>query len=241
MFQFASCLGIAKKLNLESRFHLGNQVRTFFDTPGELFVPRKELVLDRAYNQRKIGFDPGCFKVTDGTDLKGYLQSPKYFEEIRDDLLGILKFKRRVDILAEALWDDLTARRSSRETVSVHVRRGDYVWNPSHPLCGGDYYESACSLFPGRLFLVFSDDPKWCKDNMERDDFVIVSSGDEAVDMALMSRCDHHIIANSTFSWWGAWLAERPGVVVAPAKWFGNQRDGFFRFDDIYCDGWVVI
>lgn len=241
IFQFASCLGIARILNLDLRLHLGNSVRTAFDVPGDYFIPRKELVLCRVYKQKRIGFDPGCFKITDGTDLEGHLQSPRYFEGIRDDLVGMLKFKRRIESRTGALWKDLKGFRSKGETVSVHVRRGDYVGNSFHPLCDMNYYERAFSRFPGCSFLVFSDDPRWCKENFHGGDFVVVSSGDEAVDMALMSRCDHHIIANSTFSWWGAWIGGPTGRVVAPARWFGNEKYGFFRFDDIYCEDWEVM
>lgn len=241
MFQFASCLGLSRTLGFELRLPEGNSLRGAFDMPDSLFLPASELSLGFSYKERFPGFDPGCLKVADGTDIRGYLQSPRYFSHVSDELAGALRFRPDVSSRCDEAWAGLGALRSRGQTVSVHFRRGDYVGNPTHPVCGHEYYEQALALFPGCVFVVFSDDPEWCRQNLHGDDFSVVSTGSDLVDMALMSRCDHHVIANSTFSWWGAWLARGAGRVVAPARWFGNKRRGFVRFSDIYCEGWTVI
>ncbi len=108
-------------------------------------------------------------------------------------------------------------------TVSIHVRRGDYVGSTFHvDLTKTDYYERAIEMFPNEHFVVFSDDPAWCKEKWGNDPrFQIIEGNDEVTDMNLMASCKHNIIANSTFSWWAAWLNPNPGkTVVCPFEWF---------------------
>ena len=111
----------------------------------------------------------------------------------------------------------------------------------NHPPLGLDYYESALKLFDSdREVIIFSDDTEWCKDQelFADDRFAVAEGGDQFYDMCLMSLCDDFIIANSTFSWWGAWLANR-GKVVAPKQWFGEALDHDTK--DLYCKGWTVL
>lgn len=127
----------------------------------------------------------------------------------------------------------------SRPQVSVHVRRGDYVGHHMFVNLGEtDYYERAMALFPGREFLVFSDDLKWCKTRWHNAPGVTFAQGrDEIADLNMMAECQDNIIANSSFSWWGAYL--NPNLskrVIAPKAWHtdGVQRIGF-------PPGWEVI
>jgi hypothetical protein len=141
-----------------------------------------------------------------------YLQNEKYFEKYRHEVRAL--FSEGIGTLPY---------------VAIHVRRGDYVGNPFYvDLCKDGYYERAMEEFPNAAFLVFSDDIPWCKqqDVFRKCDF----SGNlsETEDLNMMASCMGHIIANSSFSWWGAWLSPHGGKVIAPARWFsdGVERVG---------------
>ena len=127
------------------------------------------------------------------------------------------------------------------KAISLHIRRTDHLVKPTyHPVLPLSYYEEALSKFPSDLpVLVFSDDPEWChKQEFFSDDrFMISDSGDNITDMCLMSMCQYQIMANSTFSWWGAWLSNSKNV-FGPKLWFGpdgqNPRD-------IYVNRWEYL
>ena len=126
--------------------------------------------------------------------------------------------------------------------IALHIRRGDFVWNnKNHPPLSLDYYKSALELFDSdREVIIFSDDTEWCKEQelFEDDRFAVAEGGDQFYDLCLMSMCDDFIIANSTFSWWGAWLGNR-GKVIAPKKWFGETLGHDTK--DLYCKGWKIL
>ena len=164
--------------------------------------------------------------------LQGYWQSPQYFDEyqaeIRDDFTFKLPFTGK-NI-------DLSDRISQVNSVSVHVRRGDYLSNKKttalHGLCSVDYYKIAIqkisSVQHQPVFFVFSDDITWAKKNLEIEypcHYIDHNKGLESFnDMRLMSLCKHNIVANSSFSWWGAWLnSNQDKVVIAPKKWFATS------------------
>lgn len=170
-----------------------------------------------------------------GGYLQGYWQSERYFEQhsamIRSDFTFRQPlFGARAE-LARIILDS--------DAVSVHVRRGDYVSNSKtsswHGTCSQEYYfnaiESLKDRVPGARFFVFSDDMKWAADVLSPryPDLILVdiNKGENSYnDMHLMSLCRHHIIANSTFSWWGAWLnANHAKIVIAPKRWFANGMD----------------
>ena len=126
--------------------------------------------------------------------------------------------------------------------IALHIRRGDFVWNnKNHPPLSLDYYKSALELFDSdREVIIFSDDTEWCKEQelFADDRFAVAEGGDQFYDLCLMSMCDDFIIANSTFSWWGAWLGNR-GKVIAPKRWFGETLGHDTK--DLYCEGWEVL
>ncbi|HLP97529.1 MAG TPA: alpha-1,2-fucosyltransferase [Sideroxyarcus sp.] len=182
-----------------------------------------------------------CFQYWEGIDrapqdcyLMGYWQSDRYFQDCADTIRAEFAFQSplagRNAQLARQM-DDVNA-------VSLHVRRGDYANNPkaasTHGLCPPDYYREAVQLMAARIarphLFIFSDDMVWVKENLKFElpcEFVEHNRGTESYnDMRLMSLCKHHIIANSSFSWWGAWLNPDPGkIVVAPQRWFAKQID----------------
>ncbi len=141
-----------------------------------------------------------------GTDI--YLQDPKYFEKYANEIKALF---------GDATWQGLDLI----DYVSIHVRRGYYVGNSFYiDLTQTDYYQKAMGEFPNRSFLVFSDDIEWCKKQEIFKDCNFSEDLSELDDLNLMIRCNGHIIANSSFSWWGAWLGK--GKVVAPKQWYAD-------------------
>lgn len=162
--------------------------------------------------------------------LTGYWQSEKYFADIADLIRD--DFQLKTDLTPERL----TLRseiKSAQSSVSIHVRRGDYVSNPranaTHGTCEPDWYEAAMKHISDREhdphFFIFSDDIAWARENLPAYRFMTFvapnEDGKDVQDMHLMSSCGAHITANSSFSWWGAWLNPRGDKhVIAPARWF---------------------
>ena len=166
--------------------------------------------------------------------LAGYWQSEKYFSDAATQIRNDFTFKNSLSVrnaeLAERIRQD--------NAISLHVRRGDYVKNPkttaTHGLCSLEYYQTAIQYVIDRVerpsFYIFSDDPAWVRENMKIEHpsvYVDHNHGAESYnDMRLMSMCKHHIIANSSFSWWGAWLNPSPDkIVIAPQKWFAKETN----------------
>lgn len=163
--------------------------------------------------------------------LEGYWQDETYFREIRNILIE--DFTPAVK--PEGYNLQLLIEIESCNSASVHVRRGDYVTNAGaagfHGLCSPEYYESAIArLYEDQKiekFFVFSDDSNWTKTNLKfptKAAFIDHNTGKNSyIDLYLMSKCKHHIVANSSFSWWGAWLNENSNkCVIAPARWFAS-------------------
>lgn len=180
-------------------------------------------------------FDPQILELTGDRWLHGYWQCERYFEDFSDRIRDELTFvtppsERNRKLLAEI---------DGEPAVSVHVRRGDYVSNPKamayHGVCSPSYYRKAAQLIAGKMsddpvFYVFSDEPDWAQQHLDLPFEVRVIGHNDSQhnyeDMRLMSACRHHIIANSSFSWWGAWLNPSPEkTVVAPAQWVADPAN----------------
>lgn len=197
-------------------------------------------------SEKSLAFDPSINnQARRHTLLIGYWQSERYFSNIRETLL------RDFELLPPLQNTARTLMRASenRNSVSVHVRRGDYASKPAvtayHGQCGPAYYESAIRLLFNRvqdpLFVVFSDDVEWCRSNLKfpADTLFMEPGRPPALDMVLMSWCRHHIIANSSFSWWGAWLNPSPDkIVMAPRPWISSSAP---VQPDIYPAQWTTI
>ncbi|MEI4197056.1 alpha-1,2-fucosyltransferase [Roseovarius sp. E0-M6] len=199
----------------------------------------------RFHRERTLAFDPGFFDLPRGTYLHGYWQSQRYFEPILDQLRDDLAFTTPLD----PANSDMAARIASAACpVSLHVRRGDYTATGAYAHCPPDYYRDgaahiAAATGADLTCFVFSNDPDWARHNLALGhETIIVDLNDEATghyDMQLMSLCAHHVIANSTFSWWGAWLNPNPGkVVVAPRDWFATPK---LANPDLLPDDWVRV
>jgi hypothetical protein len=176
----------------------------------------------------------------------GYWQSELFFHNIADKIKADFEFKLCSDNLNLNNQSYLKEILSS-ESVSIHVRRGDYLKIPLHyDCCNEDYYSFAIQnikkIHKNAKFFIFSDDIPWCMKNFENiaPTYVSGNAGDTAFwDMYLMSKCKHNIIANSTFSWWGAWLNENLNkTVTAPKKWFNDES---ISSENIIPDSWIKI
>ncbi|MBR2215276.1 MAG: alpha-1,2-fucosyltransferase [Selenomonadaceae bacterium] len=173
--------------------------------------------------------------------LQGYWQTEQYFADIRSDILKDFRF------LPELTADNLAVAQrieASANPVALHIRRGDYL-NTNFALCSLDYYARGIQYLSDRLgklqIFVFSNDIPWAKENLKtRQELNFVASNNEDkgyADIQLMSMCHHHIIANSSFSWWGAWLSTYANkIVVAPQQWV---RDNNSEYADVVPREWV--
>ena len=181
-------------------------------------------------------FDEYLFNnCEDNVDLYGYFQSEKYFKHIEDEIRKDFTFHQDVIESCEEILD-------KQESISLHIRRGDYLHLQSfHPVPPIEYYTEALKKLPDLPVFIFSDDPEWCStiSEFDADRFLISESNTADFDMCLISMCNYHIIANSSFSWWGAWLAQSEKV-IAPKEWFGLSLSQH-NTSDLYCDGWEVI
>lgn len=195
------------------------------------------------YQEETCNFDPVILQK-ETAYLTGYFQSEKYFEDIKDKVREAFAFAPAIyKKLDKHLMAEIDCYRKQIEetlSVSIHIRRGDYLENNEvyGEICTQEYYDKAISLMKDEtitpVFYVFSNEDDWaetwCRKQEEkhRCKFVAVKGVPEEIgylDMELMSQCKHHIIANSSFSWWGAWLnANDEKRVIAPAKWYNHQE-----------------
>jgi hypothetical protein len=215
-----------------------NRIRKIFGAR-----PRKVL------REEAHSFNPFFDEIAAPVLLEGYWQTEKYFKPFEDiirhdfEFSGFEESDKNNPILKDILMN---------ESVSVHVRRGDYVKygteNKFYGVCDIAYFQKAIQYFlpttNNLKFYFFSEDAEWIESNLMRSELsasiVTGNYGDESwKDMYLMSQCKHHIIANSSFSWWGAWLNNNPGKkVVSPAKWFRTD-DPFYEPNDVVPGNWV--
>jgi len=247
LFQIIATICYAQRCGLDPVFcAAGSRFRdtTFY---GELFRNPINFVSELAqlpvtYKEPKFSYSL-IPNYEMGVELQGYYQSYRYFANDAE-------FARELFAIApslESLINDVfISNFPVRESVAVHIRRGDYVGlQEYHPLQTLDgYYSRAFELFPGERFIVFSDDIEWCREVFKGDRFVFMDRRIDIrvgkyIDLFLMAMCKANIIANSTFSWWGAYL-NPAGRVVAPANWFGPGY-AYNSTEDLFPPGWIVI
>ena len=194
------------------------------------------------YEEQAQGiYNPLVFRL-DNVYLTGYWQSEKYFASIDEDIRQMYRFP---DIYSDYQRNMLENIRNTN-SVSVHVRRGDYLLHPEiYGTVSLEYYRKAMRYIQERRenvsFYLFTDDIVWARENFKGKNIVIIEDNKDLLtgnlDMSLMAHCKDNIIANSSFSWWGAWLNDNPGkIVVAPEKWEKNKC-----MRDIRCEGWIKI
>lgn len=251
MFQYAAVKGIAKKSGYEycipprDLFGRNDQMVRYSEcTLYDIFDLEKtntiKLTSNPFISEGEFNFNEEIFaNCPNDVDLYGYFQTEKYFKHIEDEIRKDFTFK------PDLLFDCKEFFKNSFDTqkvISLHIRRGDYVLNPNHPVQDIEYYEKALQNFSKSIpVLVFSDDPVWCKgqDIFKPERFYISEGNSTEVDLCLMSLANYHIIANSSFSWWGSWLAKSEKT-IAPKKWFGGDCINH-NTEDLYCSDWILI
>ena len=253
MFQYAALKGIARKTGVDCCIPhytqavddgIGNMLRTELFDSFDLDV--KVGLLNNGHapvvNERHFHFDEELFKMCpDHVDLRGYFQTEKYFKHIEKEIRRDFTFKDEILNPCKEMIE------SVENPIALHVRRGDYIKNAeNHFNLPSVYYEAALSKFDAdRNVIVFSDDPVWCHDEgtFADDRFIISENEDNRVALCLMSLCDDFIIANSSYSWWGAWLStNKDKTVIAPAQWFG--KTGYTKdhnTKDLIPNDWTII
>ena len=188
--------------------------------------------------ERDFRFDSNLLEAKRDCWLFGYWQSGKYFNAVADQIRTDFTPANEISSASRAVEREILA--SGNRSVFMHIRRGDYLQEPhaqAHGGCSVGYYLRAADLIaqqvPDPCFFAFSDDPEWVRDNLHLPYRTTIVShnkpgdasnvGSEHEDLWLMSRCRHAVLANSSFSWWGAWLnRESERIVIAPSRWFGT-------------------
>jgi hypothetical protein len=203
--------------------------------PQSLMIERTQFVYDDQF-----------FHAPDNTVLIGYWQNEFYFKRFAGEIRRLFTLKDATNKRCQEISKLIESKRCS---VSVHIRRGDYALHKEiyavHGLCPMEYYCKALQILRERLsginLFLFSDDIAWVESNFDvlglPFDIVDPSHSDPQEDLVLMSLCKHHIIANSSFSWWGAWLNPSPAkIVIAPRRWMTAQYDL-----PIICSNWIKV
>ncbi len=248
MFQYAALLGIAKRHGYE-----------FCIPPSSARDLWREHQLFQAFelpSLNVIGWQRNCKQLRESTfaydahlacecannvDLSGFFQSERYFLDQAHIIRKEFSFGEDVSERCSEFY-----RRIGGRAISLHVRRGDYLeLSSAHPPCDLEYYDRALAAAPANVpVIIFSDDIAWCKQQpLFRGTRYFYSEGNSNIfDMSLMSMCDHHITANSAFSWWGAWLGSNPDkTVITPTKWFGHGYTAEHDTRDLIPPGWSKL
>jgi hypothetical protein len=226
---------VMRRFSLASRALRNYAGKHYWQLLGVPFL--KEDAHDHSFDPRFLDAPADCM-------LSGFFQTPRYFESMADELRMELN-----GLLAQSVEKNsgrdarTTAARASHpqpiiqdltraNTVAVHVRRGDYLEMPVFNVCDAGYYRKSMDemrmLVPDARFFIFSDDPGWCRTEFCDPDTEVIDSGEAATnplhDLHLMSLAGHHIIANSSYSWWAAWLGEKPDQqVIMPERWYARE------------------
>ncbi len=190
---------------------------------------RRLLSLKNTYIEEKtlFSFDTSILNNQRTAYYWGYWQNFDYFKDIANQIKNDFQFKLPLSNENQQILEQINLKNS----VSLHIRRGDYLKDPFlGGLCGPEYYKQAISYIQSNSaslsFFIFSDDIPWCTENLHLDDCTFISwnkGSSSYIDMQLMSACKHNVIANSSFSWWAAWLNPNPTkIVIGPKKWIND-------------------
>jgi hypothetical protein len=248
MIDFAEYSNLIAVLNsdLEIKFKVRGIVRKIirsifkvakipFKVKGTHYIEWEEHDLHKIFNRR------------DNLYVQGYFQKYKYADSIRDDILSDFSFNFDLSDYMKSILEDI----ENNYSISMHIRRGDYLGKKEFTICTMQYYLNAIEYLKsinlnGKYYL-FSDDIKWAKDNFSfLEDYLVVDTSlekfSDLCDLYLMTKTKNNIIANSTFSWWGAWLNTNPNkIVIAPDKWLGGKLSDRVHIDEICPPDWIRV
>lgn len=249
MFQYATLKAVSLKTgyNLSLPDHRKVKSDGTYDTTNNKWIEYRLDLLDcfnlncdittvipkNEYLEKNFTFDPNIFNILDDTSIEGYYQSYKYFDEYEEEIINNFQFK--FNILNKCLIEI----KNHPNPVSIHIRRGDYVNHPGYWNITPEYIQEALNYFTDQeyTFLIFSDDIEWCK-QIFPEGVVFIEGTSQFEDLCLMSLCNHNIISNSSFSWWGAYLNKNKNKkVIAPSNWFIPAKP----LTDLYPNKWIII
>ena len=238
---------------LLDRFNISGQLANEQDYRNYNWILRRPCKLlqkfgiyKKWYQEKSYYYDKNVNKVKDNIFLYGYYQSFKYFSDIKDTLRKEFTLKKNLN-QSNSHIRELIEKNNS---VMIHIRRDDYLTNSKinndFGVCSLDYYKKAISFISEKVntpyFIIFSDDFEWTKNNLHLNfphTYVEGNYFEPEIDFFLMSKCKHHIIANSTLSWWGAWLSENEKkIIIRPKNWFKNLK---LSTHDLIPDDWIKI
>ncbi len=252
LFQTAATIGIAVKNNMDYIFPPKDYYKAFIGP-----IPQQDCSTMDAldYPEKNYHYDPVDIYPGPNRNLMGYFQSEKYWKHCEELIRS--KFKFTDEIINYVNYKYLNNIQPSKTLISIHVRRGDYLNSPNaHPTLNMEYYLKAVGLMEDAIglpkeslmYVIFSDDHTWCKDNFLRhsifkDRILFAEGNDQAQDLCFMVACSHNIMANSSFSWWGGYLNNNGDkVVIAPSKekWYGKDYK-HWNLDDLYLSNWILV
>lgn len=233
MFQYAALLGISYNRNFDYCIP-DSKISLYecFKIPKRFSNTNFQSISSKSYE-----FDDTLFQTCpDNVDLYGYFQSEKYFIHIENIIRQHFTFN---DIIRKMCLNYKNNLFYDSEIISLHIRRTDYLTDPNFDVLPLDYYYDALKKLPSLPVIIISDDPEWCSENFKDSKFTISKSKNQFIDMCLMSLCDYHIIANSSFSWWGSWLSKSKQT-IAPKTWFFGEFSTW-NTKDLYLNNWILL
>ena len=262
MFQYAALVGIARRHGLDFSICKCNlELYKCFDIPTQIisyynpdFVCPHNLESDIIYGPYEIflnnneqydkllntDFDSHFFNTNyNNKSIFGFFQNYKYFENVKSEIKNHFTFKKRYQDICDSYFRQTF---SHTKVLSLHIRRTDYLNSSVLNQLDLNYYKKALQYFDESIpVLVFSDDINWCESQeiFRNDRFIIIKSNNTYIDLCLMSLCDYHIIANSSFSWWGSWLAKSKKT-ICPKDWF-SLNYSYLDSDGLRLTNWIAL
>lgn len=250
LFQISAALALALEINKDAVFSYGSHFLPLQGNKSLYYknniLSKVNLIEDSSFYQNLVLYEEPFYSFkeipkVDNLLLKGYFQSEKYFIKYENTIRQIFRESPEITKIINEKYNNINFKNST----SIHVRRGDYLKFPNvHPICSLSYYEKALSLLSDvDQILVFSDDIEWCKQNFifnQPNNILFIENEIDYIEFYLMSRCKNNIIANSSFSWWAAWLnSNEDKKIIAPNKWIGIN--GPSDTHDLIPSSWTTI
>lgn len=230
-----------KTYKLHGGYHL-DKYNIDLKTSGFLSTLFSLIKIKKNRKEKSLLYDENLLNLSGNEFVKGYFQTEKYFENIRDVLLKQFLINQKLSNSTIKYAEEI---KQHKNACAIHIRRGDFISdekaNSVHGTCDLNYYNKAIELINTKFtkvhFFVFSDDILWTKKNLKIDNATYIDHKTiPHEDMFLMSLCKHNITANSSFSWWGAWLNQHKNkTVIAPKKWFINKEN------EVACQNWIQL
>lgn len=230
-----------KKYKLHGGYQL-DKYKIDLKSASKKSVLFSKLNVFKTVKEKNLLFDANLLELKGNEYVKGYFQTEKYFSHIRNILLEQFTIKYP---LSKSTKSYIEALKTAKNSCSLHIRRGDYISdkkaNSVHGTCDIEYYKKAVEYIKKKYdevtFFVFSDDILWTKQNLNIENAVYIDHKTiPHEDMYLMSLCNNNITANSSFSWWGAWLNKNDDkTVIAPKQWFVSKEN------EVACKNWIQL